>query len=212
MPLPVPVAYVYDAEKVTLRKGAGTAVTKARNSFVDIVNRYGLFDATTGEDVARQRQFGFPIRATGTGGEEMFGYYGAWQGRHQVWGNGQAVAGGLTVLRADVPPDQAAPSYTTSPSFTGILVKRDYAPASLSDLAGLAVETWDNENTQITWDGSKWCSRPVMGIGEPPPPGSPPGTPGSPPTATWATQTPASSRRAPSWAGRTARPTCGGTS
>jgi hypothetical protein len=163
VPAQVPVAYVYDAANVTLQKGEGTAVTKSRHAFVDIVNRYGLYDATTGADVAKTRRFGFPFRAAGAGGEELFGYYGAWQGRHQVWGNGAQVPAGLLVQRADVPPDQAAPQFTVSPSFTGILVKRNYAPAALSDLEGLAVETWDNETTQITWDGSRWCTRPVMG-------------------------------------------------
>ena len=170
VPAEVPVAYVYDAQTVTLRKGTGQAVTKARNSFVDIVNRYGLFDATTGENVAKTRQFGFPIRASGAGGVEMFGYYGAWQGRHQVWGNGQAVPGGLAVQRADVPPNQTPPTFTTSPAFTGILVKRNYAPAFLSDLTGLAVETWDNVSFQLGFDGAKWCRDPVVG----PPPQQPP--------------------------------------
>ena len=183
VPLSVPVAYVYDSENVTLKRGTGAAITKARHSFVDIVNRYGLFDAATGEDVSKSRQFGFPIRATGTGGEEMFGYYGAWQGRHQVWGNGQAVPGGVAVQRADVPPNQTPPSFTTSPSFTGILVKRDYAPALLSDLAGLAVETWDNVSFQIGFDGTRWCLNPSMG----PPPQMPP--PGSPPPMPYATCT-----------------------
>ncbi len=50
VPAEVPVAYVYDAQTVTLRKGTGQAVTKARNSFVDIVNRYGLFDADDGRE------------------------------------------------------------------------------------------------------------------------------------------------------------------
>jgi hypothetical protein len=174
VPSSVPVAYVYDAQTVTLRKGSGAAVTKDRHSFVDIVNRYGLFDATTGADVAKTRQFGFPIRATGAGGVEMFGYYGAWQGRHQVWGNGQSVPGGLAVQRADVPPGQSPPTFTTSPAFTGILVKRAYAPAFLSDLAGLAVETWDSLNFQIGFDGTRWCRDPVIGPPEPPPP---PGVP-----------------------------------
>jgi hypothetical protein len=183
VPASVPVAYVYDAQIVTLRKGAAAAVTKDRHSFVDIVNRYGLFDATTGADVAKSRQFGFPIRATGAGGVEMFGYYGAWQGRHQLWGNGSQVPGGITVQRADVPPNQVAPTYTTSTPFTGILVKRSYAQALLSDLAGLAVETWDNVNFQIGFDGKIWCKDPVLG----PPPQQP--LPGSPPPMPFATCT-----------------------
>jgi hypothetical protein len=155
------VAYVYDASDVTLQKGTATPVTKSRTSFVDIVNRYGLYDATTGADVSTTRSFGFPIRAT-VAGVENFGYYGAWQGRHQLWANGSSLPAGVTVTRADVPPNQAAPSYTTSPAFTGILVKRSYAPAQLSDLTGLVVETWDSRNFQLGFDGASWCTNPTM--------------------------------------------------
>ncbi|MGA8891111.1 MAG: hypothetical protein WB493_06045, partial [Anaeromyxobacteraceae bacterium] len=176
VPPAVPVAYVYDAAKVTLKKGSADAVTKDRHSFVDIVNRYGLFDATTGADVSKTRRFGFPIRSAS--GAEMFGYYGAWQGRHQVWGNGQEVPAGTRVAKADVPPNQVAPEYTVSPKFTGILVKRDYSPASLSDLAGLVVETWDSQNFQVTFDGTNrsWCTNPTQSPYTPPS-GPPPAGP-----------------------------------
>jgi len=184
VPAMVQVSYVYDAENVTLKKGDAAATTKSRHSFVDIVNRYGLFDAATGNDVSKSKQFGFPIRAT-VGGVETFGYYGAWQGRHQIWGDGSSsVDPGVNVQRADVPPGTTGASYTTSPVYKGILVKRSYAPAMLADLTGLAVETWDNVNMQVTFDGTKWCTNPLKGDPQPPPPGSPPGTPGTPPTAT----------------------------
>jgi hypothetical protein len=179
VPAMVQVSYVYDAENVTLKKDAAAAKTKSRHSFVDIVNRYGLFDAATGNDVSKSKQFGFPIRAT-VGGADAFGYYGAWQGRHQIWANGGQMDAGVTVQRADVPPNQVAPQYTTSAPFTGILVKRNYAPAMLADLTGLAVETFDSTNMQITFDGTQWCMNPTKGNPQPPPPGSPP----SPPTAT----------------------------
>jgi hypothetical protein len=158
-PPSVSVAYVYDSQNVTLKKGDATPVTKARSSFVDIVNRYGLYDATTGVDIGKTKRFGFPIRAT-VGGVETFGYYGAWQGRHQIWANGAQLPAGVTVQRADVPSNQAAPQFTTSAPFTGILVKRTYAPAQLSDLTGLVVETFDNTSSQITWDGAHWCTNP----------------------------------------------------
>jgi hypothetical protein len=160
------VAYVYDASDVTLKKGDASPVTKSRDSFVDIVNRYGLYDATTGADVRKTRSFGFPIRAT-IQGAESFGYYGAWQGRHQLWANGSQIPAGVTVTRADVPPGQTAPQYVTSPAFTGILVRRTYAQAQLSDLTGLVVETWDNENFQVAFDGNGWCRDPDITYGTP---------------------------------------------
>jgi hypothetical protein len=158
-PPQVAVAYVYDAQNVTLKKGDAPPVTKARGSFVDIVNRYGLFDATTGVDIGKTKQFGFPIRAS-VSGVETFGYYGAWQGRHQLWANGAQLGEGVPVQRADVPPNQVAPQFTTSGPFTGILVKRTYAPAQLFDLTGLVVETFDSASTQIAWDGTHWCTNP----------------------------------------------------
>ncbi len=175
-PTLIGVPYAYDAQNVTLKYGGASPVTKARNSFVDLVNRYGLYDATTGEDVAKTRRFGFPIRGS-VGGTEVFGYYGAWQGRHQLWANGSSVPPGLQVNRADVPPGQTGAAYTASEVFKGILVKRSYAPALASDLTGLVVQTWDNESFEIGFDGTKWCTSPMFGYppGTPPPPGPMPG-------------------------------------
>jgi hypothetical protein len=173
----VEVVYAYNPQIVTLQKDAAAATTKDRNVFVDIVNRYGLFDATTGDDVSRARRFGFPIRAT-VAGADSFGYYGAWQGRHQIWANGNSsLAPDVTVNRADVPPGTTGAVYTTSPVYTGILVKRSFADAALSDIAGLVVQTWDNESFEIGFDGTKWCTNPMLGYppGTPPPPGPPPG-------------------------------------
>jgi hypothetical protein len=158
------VAYAYNASDVTLKKGSDAPITKSRTSFVDIVNRYGLFDATTGADVAKTYSFGFPVKAT-VQGAESYGYYGAWQGRHQLWVNGNSVPEGLTVTRGDVPPT-GAPTYTTSKAYPGIMVQRSYAPAQLSDLTGLVVETWDNQNFQLGFDGTSWCVNPTMSFGQ----------------------------------------------
>jgi hypothetical protein len=162
----VSVAYRYDGNVVTLQKAGQAAVTKDRNTFVDVVNRYGLYDATTGADVSKAMRFGFPVRATVPGMGEVYGYYGAWQGRHQLWANGMDVPAGFAVTKGDVPPGQSAPTYTTSAPFPGILVRRTYAPASLSDLTGLIVETWDNESYQLGFDGTRWCKYPAMSFGQ----------------------------------------------
>ena len=165
VPPPAEVAYVYDPQIVTLRKNQSAPTTKSRHVFVDVVNRYGLFDAQTGADVNRTLRFGFPVRATVNGGE-VFGYYGAWQGRHQLWANGASVPAGQEMVRADVGPGQSAARYIASPEFRGILVKRSYAPARLSDLTGLVVETWDNRNFQLGFDGTGWCTQPQMSFGQ----------------------------------------------
>lgn len=152
------VAYVYNADYVSLQKVGKEQIYKDRNDVIDLVNRYGLFDATTGEDVNRTRSFGFPIQYTDTEGNH-YGYYGAWQGRHQVWSNGgSGLPEGTTVSRENHDPNQTAPSYTTSKVFTGILVKRTLVDADIMDVKDLVVETWINENFGLQRDdtNSKW--------------------------------------------------------
>ncbi|HEX7624967.1 MAG TPA: hypothetical protein VF400_15425, partial [Anaeromyxobacteraceae bacterium] len=118
-PTALPVAYAYDADHVALKTGAEPVLFKDRTAVVDLVNRYGLFDAVTGEDVAKTHAFGFPLRFHDAQGAEQYAYYGAWQGHHQVWGNGQTIPGGTAVTRADLPPGAAAQTYTVSAPYVG---------------------------------------------------------------------------------------------
>jgi hypothetical protein len=150
------VAYAYDAAHVALQKGEGV-VYKSRTEKVDVVTRYGLYDAETGADVTRARSFGFPVRFT-IGGAERYGYYGAWQGRHQLWANGEPVPAGLTAVRGDRGPDGPQQAYETSDQFPGVLVRRTYAPASLTELQGMILNTWVNESAELTFDGSGWSA------------------------------------------------------
>jgi hypothetical protein len=166
----VAVAYTYDAHHVKLEIASGgttTVVAKDRDAVVDLVNRYGLYDAE-GNDVSKTRRFGFPFRY-GAGGSS-YGYYGAWQGRHQLWANGASLPAGTTVTRADRDPSAAAESYTASPVYRGILVKRTYASAQLADIKDVVVNAWDFQNFMLKGDGTAWhrCTMPP-----PPPPGQP---------------------------------------
>jgi hypothetical protein len=170
----VDVTYAYDASHAALQKGPAPVVFKDRGAVVDLANRYGLFDAATGEDVARSHRFGFPVFYDDAGGRH-YGYYGAWQGRHQVWADGgQAMPPGTVVTRADRPPGAAPETYTAGSPFVGTLVKRTLVPADVQDVKGLAVETNENHNMTLTWDGSGWtsCIDPVWP--PPPAPGDPP--------------------------------------
>jgi hypothetical protein len=160
-PRPTEVAYVYDGSTVTLKKGSEPAVSKDRTRVADLVNRYGLFDATTGAKV--ERNFGFPIRFPDAQGAEQLGYYGSIQGRHLVWTNDpnfQGFTPGTAVTRGDLPPDRSPQSYTPSPMYPGILVQRDLVPASIANLKGLYVDTGVSDNFQLLWDGSGWCRKP----------------------------------------------------
>jgi len=156
-PQDVTVAYVYDANHVALQKGEDVRF-RDRDAVVDLVHRYGLFDAATGADVAKTRSFGFPIRYTDGEGRQRHGYYGAWQGRHQLWADGERVPAGTTVVRADRPPSQAAESYTVSAPLTGTLVKRTLVPAAIDDVRGIVVETYEHDAVQLTRSGETWTA------------------------------------------------------
>jgi hypothetical protein len=154
-PPQVEVAYVYDADHVALQKDDGEPVYKSRTDVVDVVRRYGLYDAVTGADVTRTFSFGFPVRFT-LDGVQQYGYYGAWQGHHQLWANGAALPAGLTVYRGDRDTDTL--SYLTSDVFRGVLTRRTYAPSSLGELTDVVLSTWVGQGAQATFDGTSWSA------------------------------------------------------
>jgi hypothetical protein len=155
------VAYAYDPDTVALKKGQSAPSYKARTQVADVVQRYGLYDAN-GTDVTKLYQFGFPLQYTVNGGTR-YGYYGAWQGRHQVWGNGAGVDAGTTVAKQNWGSNAAAESYTVSPVFTGILVKRTLVPSSLVAIQGIVLNTWVNTSASITYSAGTWsaCYNPM---------------------------------------------------
>jgi len=156
------VTYVYDQSRVSLRKepasGAAVSAVKDRTAPVPVVNRYGLFEAVSGDEAARHfgKTFGFPFRYTAAGGGEGWGNYGAWQGRHQIWASGAALGAGVTVTRADAPQGQPAPTFTTSPRYLGTLVRRTLQDGSLDALQGAVVNTWENRQLAMQFDGADW--------------------------------------------------------
>jgi len=155
------VTYAYNANHVALKKGSDDVVYKDRVSAVDVVHRYGLYDATTGDDVTKSHSFGFPIKYVDDAGLQHWGYYGAWQGRHQLGYDGMnSIPAGKTVTRADLPPNAPAQSFTTSEAYTGTLVKRTLVPGDIQGIKGIVVQTWVNKNFQLGYDGSDWLSCP----------------------------------------------------
>jgi hypothetical protein len=162
-PSPVFAAYAYDASTVLVKKGAdlaaATAVAKNRNDVVDLVNRYALFDAVTGVNVTSGHQFGFPFTYT-RAGATRWGSYNAWQGRHNLWANGETLAAGTVVTRGDRAPGSAAASYTVSPVYPGLLVKRTLVATTLEQITGAVGQT--NVQYQDTIirvaDGSWWSN------------------------------------------------------
>jgi hypothetical protein len=150
------VAYRYDADAVALKKGNADPIYKDRTHYVDFVQRYGLYDAD-GNDVTKSHSFGFPVQYADSTGNH-FAYYGAWQGRHQLWANGQAVPAGTTVVRQTWGSGAGTETYTVSPVFTGILVKRTLVPADIADLQGIILRTGQNESFQLMYQGNAWTA------------------------------------------------------
>ncbi|MBI3596203.1 MAG: hypothetical protein HY203_03500 [Nitrospirae bacterium] len=162
IPTSVTAKYVYDANDLGVQKGSDPVAYKDRNTVVEMTHRYGLFDSVTGDDVMRTKSFGFPVQFT-LNGVNQFAYYGAWQGRHQLWaGQGATVPAGTVVTRQDRGSNQAPETYTVSAPFIGTLTKRTLVLADINDLLNIPVETWVNMNSNLQYDGSQWvdCKNP----------------------------------------------------
>lgn len=157
-PAPVVSKYAYNAEHLAIQKGDDPVQFKNRTTFYDMTHRYGLFDATTGQDVMKTKSFGFPVEFTDGQGNRQFAYYGAWQGRHQLWAGNGAVPAGTTVRRQDRGNQQSAEAYTVATRFDGTFTKRMLVPGALSDIKGIAVETWINKHFNLLHNGSTWES------------------------------------------------------
>lgn len=193
--VPVKAAeYAYNATRLGVRDvdengvaGAATYKDRDLTGAIRVVHRYGLFyaDANSGagiaegEDVLKKLSFGFPISyqvlADNNTAYTTFGYYGAWQGRHQLWGQEgfTAIGGGTPTVftRQDVAPGETAPTYTLK-EFDGTFVKRTLVAASLSDIANIPVETWLNKHFDLTFSGGNWtyCDGFIEWLGSPPAP------------------------------------------
>ncbi len=164
--------YAYNAAYLGLQEGADPAIYKDRNGKTDFTHRYGLFYAAAGTDgngkaiaagdnLQKHKGFGFPLRYTDSNGVSRHAYYGAWQGRHQLWGGGPGGGGvpaDAVLTREDRGPGQTAETYTVSAPFAGTLTKRTLVAGDLSDVLNIAVETFVNKHFDLVYDGSQWQS------------------------------------------------------
>ncbi len=168
-------SYAYNATHLAVKKDANATQFKDRNVTKEMTHRYGLYDSVTGADVLKSKSFGFPVQYTQVvNGVQvpMFAYYGAWQGRHQLWAGDGTVPEGTTVTRQDLGSGQAAETYTVSAPFKGTLTKRRMVNADINDILNIPVETWVNQNFNLMWDGSTstWldCQEPINFATTPP--------------------------------------------
>jgi hypothetical protein len=179
MGIPTQVAqYAYTSRDLAVQEidengNADAPVYKDRilDGAIRVIHRYKLFYANAdanngieaGDDVEKHVSFGFPLSYEVTDQQSgntwnEFGWYGAWQGRHQFWGGGNYTAvggnGTATVFtRQDVPPDQTAPTYTLA-EFNGTLTKRNVVEADLADIQDIVVETWINTHYDMMYDAT----------------------------------------------------------
>lgn len=168
--------YAYNTDYVVIDAdindaGADAPVYKDRNpaNAVDLTRRYGLFYASAGtnpthaagEDVQKTRSFGFPVSYSDSNNVHRYAYYGAWQGRHQLWGNGGngAIQPGTQVVRQDHGSGPAV-TYTVSVPFNGTLTKRTLVDGALTDIQGIVVETWLSKHWDLRWNqaDNEWQS------------------------------------------------------
>lgn len=161
MPAPVVAKYAYNATHLAIQKAEGDVQYKDRTSLTEMTHRYGMFDSATGQDVMKTKSFGFPVEYTNQNGQRRFSYYGAWQGRHQLWTPEGSIPEGTTVTRQDRGPQQTRETYTVSAAFIGTLTKRTAVTASVNDIKGIPVETWVNSNFELRYlasgpDGAGW--------------------------------------------------------
>ena len=161
--------YAYNADFLAVQVDGDSSPTyKERDpaKAVEMTHRYGLFHAVAdgsiaaGDNVEKHRSFGFPLRFTDNNSLSRHAYYGAWQGRHEIWGardeNGSLLSAGDAVTRDDRGDNQSAQTYVVSPLFKGTLTKRTLVEGALSDIQNIPVETWINKHYDITWNGSEW--------------------------------------------------------
>lgn len=146
------VSYAYNEDYLALQPEGENVIYKDRNNTVEMTHRYGLFNGTTGANLEKSRSFGFPITFENSEGFQEWGYYGAWQGRHELWGgqDGQIPAGTL-VTREDHRGDAPAETYRVADPFPGTLTLRSLETASLTDIQGIPVEVWINDHTHLTY-------------------------------------------------------------
>jgi hypothetical protein len=156
--------YSYNEDYVAVKEDDNDTDYKDRNEIVEMTHRYGVFNADTGENIMKSKSFGFPIMWT-TNGITKRAYYGAWQGRHQLWTqSGGTIEAGTEVTREDYDPDATPETYVVGPTFNGTLTKRTYVDASLDDIKDIPVEIWIDNNYNLTYVAAqeKWYHCPRM--------------------------------------------------
>jgi len=146
-----------------------------------MTHRYGLYYANAdsangiaaGDSIMKHKSFGFPVTYTDTNGLTQHAYYGAWQGRHQIWANGGTVPAGTTVTREDFNPNATPEQYTVSSTFNGSFTKRTLVDGSPDDIKDIVVETFTNKHYDMFYNAGatswQYCDAGWIDFGTNPP-------------------------------------------
>ena len=155
-PPQVEVNFEYNTEYLCVRSPTRGTECFDRDQEIEIVHRYKLFDCTTGQDVEKTTSFGFPIVVNEVG-DVRFGWYGAWQDRHELWVNGNPLTDGTNVVKEDF-SGQGSPTPYTVDTFSGALEKVSVVPGSVDQLEGIAAEVWLFDDRRLKFNGgqSRW--------------------------------------------------------
>ncbi len=159
-------SYAYNDAYLVVDDGSGP-VYKDRSSEVEMTHRYGLFyanaDAATGvaagDNVQKHKSFGFPVTYVDGSGAKQHAYYGAWQGRHQLWGGGQSgVPAGTLVTREDFAANTSPEQFTVSATVNGSFTKRTLVAGSPDDIKDIVVETFTNKHFELFKVNGAWMT------------------------------------------------------
>ena len=163
-PTSASAGYAYNADYLAVQVAGQLVAYKDRNNKVEMTHRYGLFytenppaGVTAGESIEKHKSFGFPVSYVDGNGVTQHAYYGAWQGRHQLWGGGQnGVPAGTKVTRDDFGANATPATYTVSPTFNGSFTKRTLVTGSPDDIKDIVVETFTNKHFDLFNVAGAW--------------------------------------------------------
>jgi hypothetical protein len=155
--------YAYNDTYMAVQQDSDPVAYKSREATTEMTHQYGLFyqladaanNIAAGDNLAKHKSFGFPVTYTDSNGFTQFAYYGAWQGRHELWGGGPdgQITAGTTVTKEDFSGDTPI-TYTVSAAFNGTFTKRTLSDTDLNAIKGIPVETWVNDNFDLTYDAA----------------------------------------------------------
>jgi len=143
------VSFSYNENYLSIDDGT-QVISFDRGEDHEIVHRYRLFDGESGRNVEHDRSFGFSVRVDAQD-DDRFGWYGAWQDRHELWIPGNPLEDGDSVVRNDSSQDDVAPTYTVR-AFQGALARVELVPGSLAQLEGIPAEIWLWNDLRLRWN------------------------------------------------------------